>query len=109
MSGWRQTATWSRITYWCLWITTAGLSNLRRRSWAPLLRKAGIPHLRLHDLRHSFASTALAHGVHPKVVQTMPGHANISITLDTYAHVLPSMGVEAAQKIGEAFAPKKSA
>jgi len=71
-------------------------SNLRQRSLAPLLKKAGLPHIRFHDLRHTCATLLLLKGVHPKFVQELLGHATIAITLDTYSHVLPSMGNQTA-------------
>ena len=65
--------------------------NLVKRSFGPLLERAGLPRIRFHDLRHTFATVLLSRGTHPKVVQEMLGHANISQTLDTYSHVLPDM------------------
>src|SRR5215211_889196 len=58
-------------------------SNLRLRSFAPLLKRAGLPHMRFHDLRHTCATVPLSRGVHPKFVQELLGHATIAITLDT--------------------------
>jgi integrase len=72
--------------------TTMNASNLTARSFKSLLKRAGLPDIRLHDLRHTCATLLLSEGVHPKFVQELLGHANISITLDTYSHVLPSMG-----------------
>lgn len=74
-------------------------SNLLRRSFLPLLKRAGLPTIRFHDLRHTAATLLLAQGVHPKIVQERLGHSQISLTLDTYSHVLPGMGREAASKI----------
>ena len=54
-------------------------------------RDAGLPKIRLHDLRHSYATAALAAGVPAKVVSERLGHASVMITLDTYSHILPSM------------------
>ncbi len=71
-------------------------SNLRNRSFATLLRTAGLPHIRFHDLRHTCATLLLVKGVHPKFVQELLGHATIAITLDIYSHVLPGMGDQAA-------------
>jgi integrase len=71
-------------------------SNLRRRSFRLLLDRAKLPLLRFHDLRHTAATLHLAGGTHPKVVQEMLGHSTISMTLDTYSHVVPSMQKEAA-------------
>ena len=59
-----------------------------------------LPSITLHDLRHTSASLALAAGVHPKVVSERLGHANISITLDLYSHVIEDMQSEAAEQIG---------
>jgi integrase len=72
-------------------------TNLLRSSFFPLLAKAHLPRIRFHDLRHTAATLLLSRGVHPKVVAEMLGHATISITLDTYSHVLPDMQREAAR------------
>jgi integrase len=65
--------------------------NFIHRSFKPMLRRAGLPEVRFHDLRHTFATLMLSNGEHPKIVQEMLGHARISLTLDTYSLVLPSM------------------
>ncbi len=65
--------------------------NLVDRYFKPTLKAAGLPAIRFHDLRHTAATLLLSADVHPKVVQEMLGHANISITLDTYSHLLPGM------------------
>jgi len=62
-------------------------------------KKAGVPVIRLHDLRHTHATLALSAGVHPKVVSERLGHANIGITLDTYSHCLPALSEEAACRV----------
>ena len=56
---------------------------------------AGVPRIRLHDVRHTYATIALKRGVHPKVVSEMLGHSTIAITLDLYSHVSPSMARDA--------------
>jgi integrase len=56
-----------------------------------LLKKAGLPLIRFHDLRHTAATLLLSLHVHPKVVQELLGHSQIGITLDTYSHVLPDL------------------
>jgi integrase len=66
--------------------------NLVKRSFKPLLKKAGLPEIRFHDLRHTCATLLLGRGVHQKFVQELLGHATIAMTLDTYSHYLPSMG-----------------
>lgn len=63
-------------------------TNLRERYFAPLLKKAGLPDIRFHDLRHTCATLLLAGNVNSKIVSEMLGHATIAITLDTYSHVL---------------------
>ncbi|WP_207957067.1 site-specific integrase [Rubrobacter tropicus] len=78
-------------------------TNLRKRSFAPLLANAGLPVIRLHDLRHTCATLLLAGNVNPKIVQEMLGHATVAITLDTYSHVLPGMGDQAAAAIESAL------
>ena len=60
------------------------------------LAKAGLPRVRIHDLRHTAATLLLTRGVHPKVVQDMLGHSTVTLTLDTYSHVTPSLHKEAA-------------
>jgi len=60
---------------------------------------ADLPVIRLHDLRHTWATLALQAGVHPKVVQERLGHSHISITLQTYSHVMPSMQTDAADRV----------
>ena len=64
-----------------------------------ILDLAGVPRMRLYDLRHSAATIALAAGVSPKVVSEQLGHASTAFTLDTYAHVLPHMQDEAAARV----------
>ncbi len=61
--------------------------------------KAGLPKIKLHDCRHTWATLALQSGVHPKVVQERSGHANVSITLSIYSHVAPSMHDDAAEVV----------
>jgi integrase len=68
--------------------------------FAQVVAAAGLPRIRLHDLRHTSATLALSAGLHPKVVSERLGHSSIAITLDTYSHVLPSMQVEAAAALG---------
>jgi integrase len=75
--------------------------NLVARSFKPLLKRAGLPEIRFHDLRHTCATLMLAVGANPKVAQEMLGHANVTITLDTYSHLLPTMQNEVAEKVNE--------
>jgi len=68
--------------------------------WTRMFRShakaAGLPAIRLRDLRHTHASILMAGGVHPKVVQERLGHHSSAFTMDTYAHVMPAMQAEAA-------------
>lgn len=73
--------------------------NIFRRHFKPLLEAAGLPDIRLYDLRHTCATLLLASGVNPKVVSERLGHASVTLTLDTYSHVLPDMQKEAAEKL----------
>jgi integrase len=66
-----------------------------------LLKQAGLPNIRFHDLRHSAATLLLSLGVHPKVVQELLGHTQIGITMDVYSHVLPGMQQDAMGKLNE--------
>jgi len=68
-----------------------------------LLKDAGLPDMRFHDLRHSAATILLIAGVHSKVVQERLGHSTILTTLNVYSHVLPSMQQDAADKIDDLF------
>ena len=74
----------------------------RMTSWfEQLARDAGLPKIRLHDLRHSYATAALAAGIPAKVVSERLGHASVMITLDTYSHILPSMQEDAAHSVAQ--------
>lgn len=74
--------------------------NLFRRHFKPILRRAGLPEsIRMYDLRHSCATLLLAANENPKVVSERLGHATITLTLDTYSHVLPSMQRAATEKL----------
>jgi integrase len=80
--------------------------QIRKRLRA-LLKKAGLPIVRFHDLRHTSATMSLAQGTHPKIVQERLGHSTISITLDTYSHVLPSMQEQEALEFDTMLAKAK--
>ena len=65
-----------------------------------LLAKADLPSsIRLHDSRHFAASLLLAQGTHPRTVMEILGHSDISLTMNTYSHVVPEVMREAAEKI----------
>jgi integrase len=73
--------------------------NVSARVFKPLLREAGLPDIRLYDLRHSAATLRLANGENPKIVSEMLGHSSVVLTLDTYSHVLPEMQRESANRL----------
>jgi integrase len=70
---------------------------------AKALLAAGLPRVRVHDLRHTTASVLLEVGIHPKVVQDLLGHSTIAVTLDTYSHVAPGLHREAVQRLDLLF------
>jgi integrase len=74
-------------------------------SWSlhQALERAGLPRIRVHDLRHTAATLLLSQGVHPKVVQELLGHSSITLTLDTYSHVLPGLHADAAARMDALF------
>ncbi len=75
-------------------------TNMSRR-FKDLLKEAGLPSIRVHDLRHTSASLLLLQGVNPKVVCERLGHSDVSTTLRLYSHVLPSLQAEAAQRMDD--------
>jgi integrase len=72
--------------------------NQNHRAFKPILKKAGIRQIRIHDLRHTFASILIAAGHNPKYIQNQMGHASISITMDLYGHLMPEVHKGAAEK-----------
>ena len=67
------------------------------------LKQAELPAIRFHDLRHTAATILLTRGVHVKVVSEMLGHTTITLTLDTYSHVLPVLHAQAAATMDAAL------
>lgn len=80
--------------------TPTNKSNIRR-SFNSIIKKAKIPKIRFHDMRHTHATLLLLQGVNPKIVSERLGHADVRITLDTYSHLLPSMQKDTAIKFGK--------
>jgi integrase len=79
------------------------------RSFDRLRRAAGVPQIRVHDLRHTAASLLLMEGVSVKEVQERVGHANIRITLDIYAHLLADAHDSAATAMSRILAAGSTA
>jgi integrase len=68
-----------------------------------LIARAGVPKIRIHDLRHTSATLMLANNVHPKIVQERLGHADVSMTLNRYSHVTMDMQRDAADQFDAAM------
>lgn len=79
------------------------------RAFTSAARRAGVKQIRLHDLRHTWATLALQAGVHPKVVSERLGHATTGITLDIYSHVQPELDASAATTVAQLFADDTAA
>jgi integrase len=77
--------------------------NLVRREFKPALRRAKLPEVRFHDLRHSFASLLIAQGEHPKLISEQLGHASTKITLDRYGHLMDQSYGDASSRLDAAL------
>ena len=71
------------------------------REFRQIVNETGLPHGTLHGLRHSFATALLSANVHPAVVQSALGHSSITLTIDTYSHVMPGLEEAAARRIDD--------
>lgn len=81
-------------------------SNMVNRHFLPALKEAGLPKIRFHDLRHTYASFLIAQGENLKYIQTQLGHSNPTITLNVYAHLMSAINQEAACRLEESvFGP----
>ena len=76
------------------------INNLGQREFARLIKESGVRRIKFHGMRHTCATLLLQAGVPPHVVQKRLGYARIEMTLSTYAHALPSMQQEAADRLG---------
>jgi integrase len=79
-------------------------SNLTK-IFSALVASCGLPEIRFHDLRHTAGTLMLREGIHPKIVSERLGHASVQITLDIYAHALPSLQRDAAEALDELLSP----
>ncbi len=82
-------------------------NNFINREFSPLLKLAELPRGKFHSLRHSYASTLVAAGEDLKFIQTQLGHSNLTMTLNTYSHLLPGKSAGAGQRIQAAFGINK--
>ena len=78
-------------------------SHLRNRVFNPALKKAKIPKIRWHDLRHCYSSLLIDQGESPKYIQTQMGHSSINVTFDIYGHLMKDSNQEAATRLGNAI------
>jgi integrase len=83
--------------------TPLDAQNIINRHFKPLPERPGLPPIRWHDLRHTYATLLLARGTHPTYVQKSLGHASVQLTLDRCSHWMPSMGRNTAEGIDEAL------
>ena len=106
----KQTQTFQRLKALNLWEnndlifcgefgTPLSIPNLTYRYFRPILERAGLPRIRLYDLRHTHATLLLSANENPKVVSERLGHSTIVLTMDTYSHVLPTMQQAATDKL----------
>jgi integrase len=82
--------------------------NLLGRSYFPIRKRAGVPPVRFHDLRHSAATLLMSSGILPKVVSEILGHSRIAVTMDLYSHVSMTMQKDAAAAMDKLLGPKKN-
>src|SRR5207249_6197070 len=75
--------------------------NFHSRLWRPLLKKAGLHHFRVHDLRHTFASLLIQNGESLAYVKEQMGHHSIQITVDIYGHLVPGGNKAAVDRLDE--------
>jgi integrase len=78
-------------------------SSFSPNVWRPALRRAGIPPMRFHDLRHTAVALAIAEGAHPKAIQARVGHASAQMTLDRYGHLFPELDETIADRLDAAY------
>jgi integrase len=109
LKAWRRRQRDERLEWGPAW-TNTGLVFTREdgSAWRPeritqifaaLVKKVKVPPIALHGLRHTYATLALAAGIHPKVVSERLGHSTVALTMDVYSHAIPAMEEEAASRI----------
>jgi integrase len=83
------------------WRHGGGRRDLTYRSFRPLLGRAGLPRIRFHNLRHTYATLMLRVAAHPRTVQDILGHVEFGITMDTYTHPSLDSQRELARRLDE--------
>ncbi|PYS21337.1 MAG: site-specific integrase [Acidobacteria bacterium] len=89
--------------------TPLSIPNLTYRYFRPILTAAGLPQIRLYDLRHSCATLLLVAEENPKVVSERLGHSTVVLTLDTYSHVIPTMQQAATARLEKLISSQEDA
>jgi len=79
--------------------TPLNKNNMVQRHFEPALRRAGLRKIRFHDLRHTYASLLIDQGEHPKYIQSQMGHSSITVTMDTYGHLMNTVNRESANRL----------
>jgi integrase len=96
---------WTEVPAW-LFANEVGKAldpdNFRNRIWPKLLAKAGLRKVRIHDLRHTFASLLIANGESLAYVKDQMGHSSIRVTVDTYGHLVPGGNKAAVDRLDDA-------
>jgi integrase len=82
--------------------------NFRRRVWLPAVEASELDDLRFHDLRHTAVALAIAQGAHPKAIQERMGHSSVSMTMDRYGHLFPSLEGKIADGLDDLYAASLS-
>ena len=80
-----------------------------REVFEPSRRRANLPTVRFHDLRHSYASVLIAQRVHPKVISEQLGHASVKITIDRYSHLFDGAYADVNDELEQAWAAVETA
>ncbi len=75
--------------------------TLYKQGFLPTLRRAKLPRIRFHDLRHTYASLLIDQGENPKYIQTQMGHSSIKITMDIYGHLMEKVNVKSASRLAK--------
>jgi integrase len=83
--------------------------NFRKRVWPKLLAKAGLQHIRIHDLRHTFASLLIQQGESLAYVKDQMGHHSIRVTVDIYGHLVPGGNKAAVDRLDDTTVPAENA
>src|SRR4051812_45590437 len=99
---------WGEVPPW-VFINRVGTmlnrDNFRHRVWVKLLEKAGLRQIRIHDLRHTFASLLIQQGESLAYVKEQMGHHSIRVTVDTYGHLVPGGNKAAVNRLDEPSLP----